>query len=864
MAITENEIKTTVRADVEPYKKDMGEAARVTQDFKKEVEESGSGALGGMTGKIKDATAATVAGTEATALLGTTVAAAGAAAAAAAASYVVWTGLQVVAAVKIAETADANGKLAASLGLDVDAFDRMASAARANNSTVSELASGIQSLENRMQAAAAGAPAAVALFDSIGFSIRDASGNVKDGITAFREISDILGTYREGTAKTTLEQDLLGASAKSLHQTIAAGTQGMDEAAATARALGVVYSSDMAASAARLHDNMDTLRLAVEGLTVQFGKDMLPVLEAVTYQMAEQTKQSGLLKGVLAGIGEVFSPARTVFETIIVLGGNVVYVFKEIGVEIGGIAAQIAALSRGDFSAFQSIGKMMKEDAAAARKEIDAWSALMLDRTPVAPRGDDSAGAAGREAPVPPRPVGRGSGGRRSTVQDYDQQLLAKIRQEIDQTDVVKAQTLADTLAKLDKMAAAGLDPAIVQQVRDKLTGATAAQEAYAAAVRAALDPLYAQAESLARQNENYGKTEAQIQATTAARIREAAAIAAANGLAPDQLAFLEKEAQLRSEIATQLSIGRAKQLLDSPLEQAKRQRDANRGDLFTAADAGAISPEQLASGLQAAEQTYNQTVTEIVRKGQDTLFQGLLTEEEQIRQSYERRREDILNLTVENEAARQEALLRLEEDFAARKAALQAQRDHATLSAAGQLFGGLAGLAKAYAGKQSGIYRVLFATSKAFAIADAAVQLQNAIAKAWNAPPPLNFAQVGAVASATAGLVGQIASVNYAGAYDLGGSIPVGRVGMVGEAGPEFVRGPAQVTSRRDTARILERAAQAGQAQPAAAPQINQRVIVAFDQDHIRDALRGPEGENVWLVHARANPEAIRQIAAA
>lgn len=44
----------------------------------------------------------------------------------------------------------------------------------------------------------------------------------------------------------------------------------------------------------------------------------------------------------------------------------------------------------------------------------------------------------------------------------------------------------------------------------------------------------------------------------------------------------------------------------------------------------------------------------------------------------------------------------------------------------------------------------------------------------------------------------------SFAGLFDQGGRIPAGQVGIVGERGPELVRGPAQVTGRQDTAAML------------------------------------------------------------
>jgi TP901 family phage tail tape measure protein len=50
-----------------------------------------------------------------------------------------------------------------------------------------------------------------------------------------------------------------------------------------------------------------------------------------------------------------------------------------------------------------------------------------------------------------------------------------------------------------------------------------------------------------------------------------------------------------------------------------------------------------------------------------------------------------------------------------------------------------------------------------------------------------------------------------FAGFFDQGGTIPAGQVGIVGERGPEFVRGPAVVTSRADTARAMAGGAAGG-----------------------------------------------------
>lgn len=76
----------------------------------------------------------------------------------------------------------------------------------------------------------------------------------------------------------------------------------------------------------------------------------------------------------------VFADAiAVVFETVSVLGVNVAYVIKQIGTEIDGLAAQAAAVARLDFSGAREIGRLMREDAARARTEVDALSDRILN-----------------------------------------------------------------------------------------------------------------------------------------------------------------------------------------------------------------------------------------------------------------------------------------------------------------------------------------------------------------------------------------------------------------------------------------------------------------------------------------------------
>lgn len=102
------------------------------------------------------------------------------------------------------------------------------------------------------------------------------------------------------------------------------------------------------------------------------------------------------------------------------------------------------------------------------------------------------------------------------------------------------------------------------------------------------------------------------------------------------------------------------------------------------------------------------------------------------------------------------------------RMAQIEMARNTILLQSGQQLFDSLAGAAEAFAGKQSGIYKAMFLASKAFAIADATIKIQQGIAAAAALPFPANLPAMASVAAATAGIVSAISSVGMS--FDGGG----------------------------------------------------------------------------------------------
>ena len=147
-------------------------------------------------------------------------------------------------------------------------------------------------------------------------------------------------------------------------------------------------------------------------------------------------------------------------------------------------------------------------------------------------------------------------------------------------------------------------------------------------------------------------------------------------------------------------------------------------------------------------------------QKQLERVEQQLMTEEERLAASYERRQLIIDDAHLKGQISDQrynELMLKNSSQYFARAEQMEAQKKAAMLTNYSGLFDGLAGIAKAAKGEQSGIYKAMFAASKAFAVAESIIKIQQGIASAAALPFPANIPAMGIVAAQTAGIVSTI-----------------------------------------------------------------------------------------------------------
>lgn len=168
--------------------------------------------------------------------------------------------------------------------------------------------------------------------------------------------------------------------------------------------------------------------------------------------------------------------------------------------------------------------------------------------------------------------------------------------------------------------------------------------------------------------------------------------------------------------------------------------------------------------------------------------LEKLMEEEEQTKQHIQTLNEmEKMGLQLSEDV--QNEKLKMLEAYNERTKALQMAQTQIVLNSTTQMFDDLTKIAEATAGKQSGIYKTMFAMSKAFAIAESIVKIQQGIANAASLPWPANLVAIGSVVAATASIVSTIqsAKLEFGGARESGGEVSRGKAFLVGEAGEEL-----------------------------------------------------------------------------
>ncbi len=151
-------------------------------------------------------------------------------------------------------------------------------------------------------------------FKSIGVSVVDANGNLRDSEDVFANVIDALGKIQNPAERDALAMQVFGKSAQELNPLIKLGSQGMAEMANQAHELGAVMSEENVAALDEFDDAMTGLQDGLKGTLGTLATAFLPVFKELATVFQDQVLP--VIQKFIATAGKQLAP---VIETIVSL-----------------------------------------------------------------------------------------------------------------------------------------------------------------------------------------------------------------------------------------------------------------------------------------------------------------------------------------------------------------------------------------------------------------------------------------------------------------------------------------------------------------------------------------------------------------
>ena len=282
---------------------------------------------------------------------------------------------------------DSMSKMAQKTGVAVEQLSAMAYAAGLSGVSTESLGSAMVKMSKGMSDASMGIGEAIKGYAALGINVKNTDGTLKDNDRLISELAAKFASFEDGANKTALAVAIFGKTGADLIPLLNSGADGIKTLTDEAQRMGLVMDTETSRAAEQFNDDMSRLAQTQTAFANAVTTAVLPVLQAIATEMLGASDQATTFSTAGAAV-------RTVLETFVVVGSEVAFVFRGVGTEIGGIAAQLAALASGDFKGFSAISDAMRADAAKARLEQDAFLASIMN--------PQAAGAGGGRGSVNP------------------------------------------------------------------------------------------------------------------------------------------------------------------------------------------------------------------------------------------------------------------------------------------------------------------------------------------------------------------------------------------------------------------------------------------------------------------------------
>lgn len=241
---------------------------------------------------------------------------------------------------KAVTSADDLATLAQQTGLSVEELQKMQYATDFVDVSLDDMTSALKKTKSAMTGHDE-------LWESLGISVKDADGNMRDASAVFYESLDALSKIENETERDQKAMELFGKSADQLAGIIDDGGKGLKEYGEEAEELGIVLGKDTVDGLAELNSELDRVKKLAAGSLGKLGatvaKSLAPALQKVSGLMDKVSEKLSKLTPQqtetilkIVGIVAAIAPALKVGGKLIKVIGSVTSVIGTVVGVLGG------------------------------------------------------------------------------------------------------------------------------------------------------------------------------------------------------------------------------------------------------------------------------------------------------------------------------------------------------------------------------------------------------------------------------------------------------------------------------------------------------------------------------------------------
>jgi len=215
-------------------------------------------------------------------------------------------------------------KSAQQVGSSSEMFSKLAYNAKLVGTPMETLSMAMMRMARTSTAAQAGTKESIGAYAALGITVKMLQGPLKDSGNLFVAVAKGLDKYADSSAKTGLEQKLLGRSGAMLAPLLKQVATGFDTASQAATIFGVVVGDKAAAQALQLHQSLEMLESISMGFALRLLTGVSPALQDAASKIIKFATSANGMKTV-ANIAEGIS------KTIYGVGNAFVFLVQHAG-----------------------------------------------------------------------------------------------------------------------------------------------------------------------------------------------------------------------------------------------------------------------------------------------------------------------------------------------------------------------------------------------------------------------------------------------------------------------------------------------------------------------------------------------------